>query len=555
MDLGPDLIFGKLQLPGDLHELRLGRGHAAAGIPPLGRHLKHERGLENLTVEAERAGERALSEAGVLIARDLGVEAGKDLVFGETLLDEQLLPLQREPLKLGPRREGAGQRLLEHGGSRSDRIGQGWHPSAAREQRLAGRIAVEHREVDRGLLHGAVGLHDHRLTEGDILLVIDPLDVGHGPAIDAEPDFHVALHREIHEVVGGPATFAAGRPVPVAAGGGPHVVEAAAQDHGLRQRNVDLRLGPRGPGPVDVAVLRERHREAAAEFAGISGESLEVVGGKIAVPGAVAAEEVDAAVGEELLHAEVGAIVFVGAGGEGGAGAGQIRIKGAHGAREPAGGDPALALHRLQQRVVEHHALEHFAERERGVALVGDGAGDRRFGGGDECRAARHPGKFLGGRRSVVRGDVGEPFEQVVGRELLRPALRGRKLFGRHEAAAGRDLSAGREFLEQLPHDDGIGGGRGLEGGEAAGRPKERGLGGVGRCHEEQDRGDARHEAEPMPGKANLGFDFAGLERSEARRRGFACYLTLILGGLGPALSFVIGDTTGGKPLSRRHSS
>ena len=412
-----------------------------------------------------------------MVARDLGVEPGECLVFREAALHEEFFPLQGEPLKFGPGGERPGERLLKHHRARRHGLGQGPHPGAAREQGLAARVAIIQREVDRRLLHRAVGLHHRRLAEGDVLLIVDPFDVGDRPAFDPKPDLHVALDGQIDEVVGGQPALAAARPVPVGAGRGAHVVEPAAQDCRLRQRHVELGLRPRGPGPVDVAVFREWHREPAAEFAGVGGEPLEVVGGEVAVAGAEATEHRHTAIGQELLCTEVRPVVFVGAGRERVAGARDVGIEGAHGAREPAGGDPAFPLHGEEQGIVHVHALQHLAERERRVAVVGGGARDRRLGGREELRSAGHLRQLFRGRGRVVLGDIGKAFEQVFGGERLGLGRRGGERLG------------GLELQERLLRDArrrGRGGGLGFERRQASSGREEPRLGGRGRGGEEE---------------------------------------------------------------------
>ena len=124
---------------------------------------------------------------------ELRVEAGEDLVLGKPAFHEQLLSLQREPLKLRAGCHRPRKRLLEEHGCRSNGQGQGPHPLAAGQERLTGRITVIHREFDGGLLHGPIGLHDHRLPQGDVLLVVEPLDVGGGPTLDAKRQFQISL--------------------------------------------------------------------------------------------------------------------------------------------------------------------------------------------------------------------------------------------------------------------------------------------------------------------------------------------------------------------------
>ena len=151
--------------------------------------------------------------------------------------------------------------------------------------------------------------------------------------------------------------------------------------------------------------------------------------------------------------------------------------------------------------------------------------------------------------------NVGQLFEQVFGRFC-------RRWFG--QGLAGQDV------LEGLQNDARRRGGErrgGFEHGEAAGGSEERRFGGAGRGGAEEDQASrdeggagsqpARWQVEnlppledPLPQETvcTRAID----ERAIAKK---VVYFTLIFGGLGESLPLLIGESTGGKPLSRRQIS
>ena len=222
------------------------------------------------------------------------------MVGGEPPFDEELFALQGEPPKLGPRSQRSGKRLLVEGNGRLHRLRHRSHPAAAGKERLPRGIAVIEGEIDGGLLHRPVGLDDQTVTEGDVLLVVDPLDVRRRAPCHLLLQFAVAADGEVEQPLARSVSFPAPLPCPVGPGGGAHPVETAALDRRLGEGDVELGLSAGRAGAVDVAVFGERERKAASPFAGIGRLLGEIVGGEIAIPGAESPEGADPS-GHELL--------------------------------------------------------------------------------------------------------------------------------------------------------------------------------------------------------------------------------------------------------------
>ncbi len=134
LHLRPNLVARVGQLPVDLRELRIERLHLAEGVAPLHGHPENQRGLQHLAIEAVGPGERTLPISGILIARELSFDSRERLVDGELAFHEQLLALERKPLKLRPRRRCPRERLLERFDGRLHGCGQRPHPAAAGQQ-------------------------------------------------------------------------------------------------------------------------------------------------------------------------------------------------------------------------------------------------------------------------------------------------------------------------------------------------------------------------------------------------------------------------------------
>jgi hypothetical protein len=98
------------------------------------------------------------------------------------------------------------------------------------------------------LLHRAVGFDRHALANGDILFIVNPLNVGGGTPLHAGTEEGIAIGRQLDEGFGGLAIFAAAGPDPVGVRGCPHELQAAACDGGLGESLVELGLGSAGAG-------------------------------------------------------------------------------------------------------------------------------------------------------------------------------------------------------------------------------------------------------------------------------------------------------------------
>ena len=217
--------------------------------------MKDQRRLQHLPVEAVGTGKGAFAEACILVSGELAIEIGERLVGGEPPFDEELFALQGKPPELGPRSQRSGKRLLVEGNCGLHRLRHRSHPAAAGKERAAGGVTMIEGEIDGGLLHRPVGLDDQTVAEGDVLLVVNPLDIRRRAPRHLLLQFAVAADGEVEQLFSGPEAFPAPLPCPVGPGSGAHPVEAAALDHRLGEGDVELGLGAGCAGSVDVGFL------------------------------------------------------------------------------------------------------------------------------------------------------------------------------------------------------------------------------------------------------------------------------------------------------------
>ena len=400
-------------------------------------------------------------------------------------------------------------------------------------------------EVDSGLLHRPVGLDDQTVTEGDILLVVDPFDVGRRAPRHLLFQFTVAADGEVEQPLTGAVAFPAPLPCPIRPGGGPHPIEAATLDDRLGEGDIELSLGACGTRAIDVAVFGERERDAAPPFPGVGRLLGETVGGEIAVPGAESSEGADASGHELLREAEIGSVVLVGPRGEGIAGHVDVGVEGAHRAGQLARGDPPLPLHRLKERVMDEDALEHLLERQRFVAVIKGEVGKLEGRGGLRRRD--------GDSGNGLRGRGREQFALTLG------SLGGRDGNDRSGSGANLGPRAGRSVFSA----DGFGAGIGACGvvDKVEKRLRDHGWRQVAPIRGEGGRSASGDKAPRFlrhdRGREEENEGRGGKDRREARHARSRSHPTFTFGALFsfPSGSLGGGASTGGKPLSRRQIS
>ena len=102
MNLSPHAIKDEIKSPVELDELGIDCLNSSAGVSPLGRHLKDERRLEHLPIETIDTRQRALTEAGILVAVELSIDPRKHIVGRQPSLDDELLPFKRDAEEFRP---------------------------------------------------------------------------------------------------------------------------------------------------------------------------------------------------------------------------------------------------------------------------------------------------------------------------------------------------------------------------------------------------------------------------------------------------------------------